>query len=805
MKKRNQLVGALLAGMLLGGGLTGTKIWAAPENNGDVALVRGESESGEETESQQDESDTVGDAVDTSSENTNEENQQSVDSETTGTESSETTIDESTDGDPSDNADQQQAAQNNVADDESQAAQAEQAAAAHVEADAAAQAQTEAEARQSAEQEAADAAANADAQAQQQSENKARAQAQQQSENQAVQNHAAGNETNQSARTTASAAGHTGGGSSQTSSSSGGGSASGRGASAGLVSAPAGTALTEAQKIENLRIGFQQVAKRYGIVNVGANRYLRIRDNKSSSANVVGTVNDGGLVFILVDDDADWYYVESGKVRGFVMKKWLTVGTEADKIVGEKGEAQLVRASATVDPTQNSAYRYSLNTVDVVNTTGVSASRQEIINYALTFVGGRYVWGGDDPHTGADCSGFVKYVYEHFGYTGLPRVSYEQCYAGTRIAASEAKPGDLLFYARDGVVYHVLMYIGNGKAVNAQSTATGIVVSDVNYDKVCWGVRLINDDYTSTQASSLLEDGKKASNGDANAQLKIIQALASAAQKASDEYGFPKSVLIAQAIQESGWLSFSGSADGGIQPEDNNILGMNASLLNDKWTSPWDGKAVDRNVPQSVNGKTVMGVESMRAYKDIESCLEDYAAFKIGLHPDLRGSKDVDKVISEGLAGYATDPNYQTSIKNIITKYNLTQYDVTSGYAVDSTSYTPEQLDLIEAVVAQEDDTTYDGALAVISTVMNRADQNYGGYGTNALSQLTADGQFAYSPKVSDPSLYQRRLNGNVPDFVKQAVSDCLTRGVRNHNFVSFRSTNSNGISTQIGSNWYFN
>ncbi|MBP3868459.1 MAG: hypothetical protein J6D38_05025, partial [Solobacterium sp.] len=175
--------------------------------------------------------------------------------------------------------------------------------------------------------------------------------------------------------------------------------------------------------------------------------------------------------------------------------------------------------------------------------------------------------------------------------------------------------------------------------------------------------------------------------------------------------------------------------------------------------------------------------------------------------PELKGETDVDIVIEEGLQGSATDPDYQSSIKRIIEDYDLTQYDSatesTIGFA-DTSDYTQEQLELIWAITAQEDDYSYEGALAVITTAMNRAEQNYGGHGTDVLSQLTADGQFCYSPSVSDPIYYQRRLGGNVPEYVKQAVDDCLNGGIRNHTFTNFRSSNRTGDYVQIGSNWYF-
>lgn len=78
----------------------------------------------------------------------------------------------------------------------------------------------------------------------------------------------------------------------------------------------------------------------------------------------------------------------------------------------------------------------------------------------------------------ADCSGFVQSIYKQFGIS-LPRVAADQANAGTRISVEEALPGDLIFYAENGSVYHVVMYIGNGKVVHASSSASGIKVSDL--------------------------------------------------------------------------------------------------------------------------------------------------------------------------------------------------------------------------------------------------------------------------------------------------------------------------------------
>lgn len=560
---------------------------------------------------------------------------------------------------------------------------------------------------------------------------------------------------------------------------------------------------------------------------------LNVRTGKGTNYSIAGRIRKGGIVFLLSSNkDDEWVFIETEDaghhvLRGYVKSEFLT-DKNAEKRLAKLGDKYRNYVKVSITEKDNSAFGDIKKTVyehvveehttityewvtddpasTVIKNKATSADRKKLIDYAMQFLGNPYVWGGESLTNGCDCSGFTMLIYRQFGIE-LPRCSYEQAEVGTKIAAKDALPGDLLFYERDGAVYHVLIYIGNGQAINASSSTTGIIISNVDYDKTCWGVRMIEEGiYSSTQAADLVETGKKAYLGDKEAQQEIISKLATATEKEWAEYGFLPSVLIAQVIQESGWLSFSGAATGGIQPEDNNILGMNEDLLNDKWISPWTGNAVLRNVPQWDGTKDVYGLESMRTYEDMEACLADYAAFKVGIHPEIANEKDVDTVIDVGLKGYATDPTYQDSIREIVKKYDLTQYDVmqNGGYAADPTNYTQEELELIWAIVAQEDDTSYEGALAVISSAMNRADRNYGGYGTTALEQLTADGQYCYSPKVSDPSLYQRRLGGNVDDFVIKAVSDCLTKGIRNNDYLNFRSSNRTGAYVQIGDNWYF-
>lgn len=145
-----------------------------------------------------------------------------------------------------------------------------------------------------------------------------------------------------------------------------------------------------------------------------------------------------------------------------------------------------------------------------------------------------------------------------------------------------------------------------------------------------------------------------------------------------------------------------------------------------------------------------------------------------------------------------------TSIRRYIILQNNNEGIAETGFRTDGTEYSQKQMELIWAIVAQEDNGSYQGALAVISSAMNRTESGKWGYeGGNALSQLTAPGQYCYSMD----SYWKPRLHGNVPDYVKQAVDDCLRRGIRNHNFTSFRSRKGKTTgagAVQIGGNWFF-
>ena len=212
---------------------------------------------------------------------------------------------------------------------------------------------------------------------------------------------------------------------------------------------------------------------------------VSILEEMDSSSREVGKMRSGNTAYILKNADNGWLFVESGNVRGFVRSDDIVSGGIAEGLSGVRGETL---AEETINPAENRALYYTITSTQEADQGDML--RENIVNFATSFVGKiPYVWGGTSLTTGADCSGFAQSVYAHFGYS-LPRVACDQAEYGTQIPVSSARPGDLIFYASDGYVYHVSMYIGNGQVVHARGRAYGVTTSEIGVNAV-WAVSLV--------------------------------------------------------------------------------------------------------------------------------------------------------------------------------------------------------------------------------------------------------------------------------------------------------------------------
>jgi cell wall-associated NlpC family hydrolase len=123
-----------------------------------------------------------------------------------------------------------------------------------------------------------------------------------------------------------------------------------------------------------------------------------------------------------------------------------------------------------------------------------TGSGQEIVDYAMTFLGVPYVYGGTSPD-GFDCSGLVYYCYRHFGYS-VNRTATGLSYNGTAVSSTELQPGDVIIFSErnSSSIAHCGIYIGDGQFIHAPQTGDVVKISSLsasNYARRFWGARRI--------------------------------------------------------------------------------------------------------------------------------------------------------------------------------------------------------------------------------------------------------------------------------------------------------------------------
>ena len=184
---------------------------------------------------------------------------------------------------------------------------------------------------------------------------------------------------------------------------------------------------------------------------------LSIYADEDENSEVVAMAEKGESYDVVGKADDSWIKVAAGEMEGYLKVQ--------SSVMLSKAEEAAAVADAFVAEQSN------------------LSTREQLVNYALQFVGGRYKFGGSDPHTGVDCSGFTKYVMQHGAGVSLNRSSTSQSRQGTAISADQMQPGDLIFYYANNS--HVGIYIGDGKIVHASNSAPypqgGIKIS--NYDQ----------------------------------------------------------------------------------------------------------------------------------------------------------------------------------------------------------------------------------------------------------------------------------------------------------------------------------
>lgn len=223
----------------------------------------------------------------------------------------------------------------------------------------------------------------------------------------------------------------------------------------------------------------EQTCPKYAKVNTET---LYVRAEQDASSDCLTMIPEGESYEVIPrEDDIDtWTFIQvDSDIQGYVSTDYVDISYGFSHAISVAEEEEIRKQKEAEE-----AARLAEMT---------STKRQNVVNYALQFVGNPYVYGGTSLTNGTDCSGFTMRVYEHFGYY-IPRVASAQMNALSSVDLSAIQPGDLLFYrGSDGDIGHVTMYIGGGQVVHASNSRTGIIVSNVGYRTPCGAGRIIWD------------------------------------------------------------------------------------------------------------------------------------------------------------------------------------------------------------------------------------------------------------------------------------------------------------------------
>ena len=217
---------------------------------------------------------------------------------------------------------------------------------------------------------------------------------------------------------------------------------------------------------------------------------LNVRKEPDIESKRIGYIDRGERAQI-VEDCGDWLKVQyAGNGQGYVSAQYVTEEEEfiyAKSIEEEEAERKaqeelLARAEVSEEQAaENTTVETAAPDTSYADT---SELRSNIVQYAMQYLGNRYVHGGQTLAGGTDCSGFTCLIYRDFGYSISRTPSGQLSGAGTSIDYSQAQPGDIICYGSGGNCTHVALYIGGGQIIHAANSRKGVIISNATYDTI---------------------------------------------------------------------------------------------------------------------------------------------------------------------------------------------------------------------------------------------------------------------------------------------------------------------------------
>ena len=231
-----------------------------------------------------------------------------------------------------------------------------------------------------------------------------------------------------------------------------------------------------------------QYVCQYARVNVET---LNVREGQSTDTDRIGYVCSGERLKV-IENCGEWIHIQyTDEIEGYVYAEYVTIMeeyayakspeeeqkewdfiAELNDRAGISEDVVVEDSTVTIQPPSPS---YTTN----------SELRQQIVDYAMQFLGDPYIHGGQSLATGTDCSGFTMYVLAEFGYSISRTPQGQYTGAGRSISYSEAQPGDIICYSENGsTCSHVAFYIGDGKILHAANPQDGVKISSATYTYV---------------------------------------------------------------------------------------------------------------------------------------------------------------------------------------------------------------------------------------------------------------------------------------------------------------------------------
>ena len=245
-----------------------------------------------------------------------------------------------------------------------------------------------------------------------------------------------------------------------------------------------------------------QVAKLMAISNTDG---VNVRTEPNTNSSIYTQISNSER-FLVADQQDGWVKIEIDDQDAYLSSDYVDVKYGLEEAIKYTPVVEVADTSSKNDSKnssknntknnsgkKNSGKKNSANDGAAGSKSGsVSSKRAQIANYAVQFVGNRYVYGGTSLTNGTDCSGFTMSVMAKFGVS-LPHNSGAQSGSGKSITSSQMRPGDLVFYSGSGGINHVALYIGNGQVCHASNARSGIKISTWNYRTPAKIVNVLGD------------------------------------------------------------------------------------------------------------------------------------------------------------------------------------------------------------------------------------------------------------------------------------------------------------------------